>query len=237
MRAGSAIQVARAGRISVWARTAVVSCSRPGRTCEVQSGQPSGAVMTWMLPPWLACLPDHHRSTPVVGPGVRHRSVSIRVPSMVTWLVPGGLRGQQRRCRLGASGGERIDTLVQVVVAGGSADRVVEGQLRHPGAVEKPAQHQHRLREGAQRPSAGTGTTPARSASSRPAQHTPRCCSRAGSVAVYVTLIRRRTPMKLIFGRTNFHTGVLRLFVAPQHVRRVAAIVTHRHRPLRGMAQ
>ena len=52
---------------------------------EVHNGQPSGAVMTWMFPPWLSCLPDHHRSTPGVGPGVRHRSVSISVPSMLTW--------------------------------------------------------------------------------------------------------------------------------------------------------
>ena len=62
-------------------RRAVVSCSRPGRTGEVHNGQPSGAVMTWMFPPWLACLADHHRSTPGVGPGVRHRSVSITVRS------------------------------------------------------------------------------------------------------------------------------------------------------------
>ena len=41
--------------------------------------------MTWTFPPWLSCLPDHQRSTPGVGPGVRHRSVSISVPSMLTW--------------------------------------------------------------------------------------------------------------------------------------------------------
>jgi NAD(P)-dependent dehydrogenase (short-subunit alcohol dehydrogenase family) len=32
-------------------RSAVVSCSRPGRTSEVQIGQPSGTVMTRTLPP------------------------------------------------------------------------------------------------------------------------------------------------------------------------------------------
>lgn len=63
---------------------AVVSCSRPGRTPEVQIGQPSAAVITCTLPPWLACLPDHHRSTPGVGPGVETRSVSISTPSMLT---------------------------------------------------------------------------------------------------------------------------------------------------------
>jgi hypothetical protein len=75
-------------RISVCARNAVVSCLRLGRTSEVHNGQPSGAVMTWMVPPWLACLPDHHRSTPVVGPGLRHRSVAISVPSMLMWARP-----------------------------------------------------------------------------------------------------------------------------------------------------
>ena len=34
-----------------WARAQVVSCSRPGRTGEVHSGQPSGAVTTWMFAP------------------------------------------------------------------------------------------------------------------------------------------------------------------------------------------
>lgn len=73
MRAGS----------SVCVRSAVMPCSRPGRTWEVQSGQPSGAVTTWIFPPWLAYLPDHHRSTTAVRPGVRQRSVSISVPSML----------------------------------------------------------------------------------------------------------------------------------------------------------
>jgi len=42
---------------SIWssrsgsARAAEVSCSRPGRTGEVHSGQPSGAETTWMFPP------------------------------------------------------------------------------------------------------------------------------------------------------------------------------------------
>src|SRR3712207_4449092 len=51
------------GSASGWVRSAVVSCSRPGHTAEVQIGQPSGAAMTCTLPPWAACLPDHHRST------------------------------------------------------------------------------------------------------------------------------------------------------------------------------
>jgi hypothetical protein len=64
----------------------------------------------------------------------------------------------------------------------------------------------------------------ARSASSGPVSNTT-VRSRAGRVAVYVTLIKRRAPMKLIFGRTNIHTGALRLFLAPHHHRRV----THTH--------
>src|SRR3954466_14014918 len=41
------------GSASAWARSAVVSCSRLGRTGEVHSGQPSGAAMTCTLPPWV----------------------------------------------------------------------------------------------------------------------------------------------------------------------------------------
>lgn len=72
------------------------------RTSEVHKGQPSGVVMTWMFPPWLACLPDHHRSIPSVGPEVRHRSVSIRVPSMPTWLYPAIFAAGNAGSRAGA---------------------------------------------------------------------------------------------------------------------------------------
>ena len=58
------------------------------RTGEVHRGQPSGAVMTWTFLPWLACFLTTNRSTPSVGAAVRHRSVSIRVPSMEMWLCP-----------------------------------------------------------------------------------------------------------------------------------------------------
>lgn len=51
-----------------------------------------------------------------------------------------------------------VDAFVQVVVAGGAADGVVGGQLGHAGAVQEPADDQHRLFEAAQRPAAGTGT-------------------------------------------------------------------------------
>jgi hypothetical protein len=39
-----------------WVRAQVVSCPRPGRTGETQIGQPSGAEMTWTLPPWCLCF-------------------------------------------------------------------------------------------------------------------------------------------------------------------------------------
>jgi hypothetical protein len=41
----------------------------------------SEAVITWTLPPWLACSADHHGSTPAVGPACgtgRSRSASRR---------------------------------------------------------------------------------------------------------------------------------------------------------------
>ena len=74
---------------SGWVCRAVVS--RPSRAGEVQIGQPSGVPMTWTLPPWAACSPDHHRSTRrpdrslrAVGPGTWQRPVRISVPSTVT---------------------------------------------------------------------------------------------------------------------------------------------------------
>lgn len=60
----------------------------------------------------------------------------------------------------GSLGGQDRDGLVQVVVAGGQADRVVAGQLAHPGTVEQPAQDQHGLPEAGQRPPSLPGATP-----------------------------------------------------------------------------
>ena len=59
----ASVQVASSGSTSAWARSAVVPCSRPGRTGGVQIRQPSGAAMTYTSPPCQTCLPDHHRST------------------------------------------------------------------------------------------------------------------------------------------------------------------------------
>jgi len=74
--------------------------------------------------------------------------------------VAGGLGGQQRPVQARFAGGQDGDALVAVVVGGRAADRVVPGQLAHPGVVEEPPQDQHGLLVGAQRPSARTGAPP-----------------------------------------------------------------------------
>src|SRR6266480_5890791 len=116
-----------ASRGSIWvcSRSAVVSCSRPGRTGEVHSGQPSGAVITWMFPPWLSCLPDHHKSTPGGGTWGAAPVGLDQGPVDVDVVVAGHLRREQRRFQGRRLGGQHADTLVQVVVGGGPADRVV----------------------------------------------------------------------------------------------------------------
>jgi YVTN family beta-propeller protein len=89
------------------------------------------------------------------------RSVSISTPSTLTWLYPAALAASNAPCRLGARGGEDIDALVPIVVAGRLTDRVVPGQLTHPGgAVQEPPQHQHRLIVHRQRAGVGAGTPP-----------------------------------------------------------------------------
>ena len=66
--------------------------------------------------------------------------------------VAGGLGGQQRPVQRRFTGGEHADGLVAVVVGGRDGDVVVAGQLAHAGVVEQPAQRQHGLLVGAQRP-------------------------------------------------------------------------------------
>jgi hypothetical protein len=70
--------------------------------------------------------------------------------------------GQQRPAQPRRGRGQDVDALVQVPVGHRAADPVVGGQLSQPGAVEKPAQHQHRLPVAAQRPppAAGASTPP-----------------------------------------------------------------------------
>src|SRR5690606_21801781 len=74
--------------------------------------------------------------------------------------VAGGLGRQQRPVQAGSLRGKHVDALLQVVIARGLADLVVPDQLADPGAVEEPAQDQHRLLEAAQHPAAPSGATP-----------------------------------------------------------------------------
>jgi len=59
--------------------------------------------------------------------------------------VAGDLGGQQRSVQRRLHRGQDLDALVAVLVGGAGGDRVVAGERHHPGVVEKPAQHQHRL--------------------------------------------------------------------------------------------
>jgi len=65
----------------------------------------------------------------------------------------------QRGVQVGSLGREDVDALVQVVIRGGLADRVVAGQLRQTGVIQKPAPHEHRLFEAAQAAGRGAGAT------------------------------------------------------------------------------
>jgi hypothetical protein len=85
--------------------------------------------------------------------GLDQRAVDVDV------VVAGHLRGEQRRMQTRRRSSQRVDALVEIVVGGGPADRVVDGQLGDPGAVQKPADDQDRLFEAAQ--SAGAGAGPA----------------------------------------------------------------------------
>jgi hypothetical protein len=124
--------------------------------------------MTCTLPPWAVCLPGPpqvHLSLGPVAAGSRTRNAdpvgadqgAVHGDVRMT----GGAGGQQcptqpRRCR-----GEHVDALVQVPVGRRGADPVVDGQLGQPGAVEEPAQHQHRLPIAAQRPPPTSGAAAA----------------------------------------------------------------------------
>jgi hypothetical protein len=74
--------------------------------------------------------------------------------------IVGHLRCQQRRLYRWGVGCEYPDALVQVGVGGGAADRVVDGQLLDPSAVQEPADDQDRLLEAAQGPGAAAGAAP-----------------------------------------------------------------------------
>ena len=48
---GSPVAAARYSAGRAWMRAAVMSCTDPGSTSETHSGNPSGAMTAWMLPP------------------------------------------------------------------------------------------------------------------------------------------------------------------------------------------
>jgi hypothetical protein len=116
--------------------------------------------MTWMFPPWLACLPDHHRSTPSVGPGGAAAVGFDQGAVDADVAVPSHFRRQQRRFERGRLGGENHESLMEIGIRGGLADLVVDGQLLHLGAVQKPAQQHHCLLERRQDTAALAATAP-----------------------------------------------------------------------------
>jgi hypothetical protein len=60
----------------------------------------------------------------------------------------GGLAGLKDPVQIRCLGGEHVDALVQVAVAGGQRDPSVGGEHPHVGVLAKPAQHQDRLVSG-----------------------------------------------------------------------------------------
>jgi hypothetical protein len=75
--------------------------------------------------------------------------------------MTGSAGGQQRAAQARCRGGEGVDALVQIPVGRRQPDPVIPGQLRQPGAIDKPAQHQYHLSVTAQRPPASSGPSPA----------------------------------------------------------------------------
>jgi hypothetical protein len=166
--AGEQADIAQVGQVGIWCSASwnssagsrscaflaqVVSCSRPGRTSETRQGKPSGydryldvaaMVLVFAAPPQVGAVRAAHRD-PV---GVDGGAVEVEVGHA------GGLRGRQRVVHARGERGEHGDGLVEVVVGGGGADRVVGGQLAHAGVVQEPAQCEHRQLERARRPCA-----------------------------------------------------------------------------------
>jgi len=68
--------------------------------------------------------------------------------------VADGAGGQQYAAQPRHGGSKDTDTFVRIPMSRRAADPVVGGHLGPPGAVEKSAQHRHRLPIAAQRPPA-----------------------------------------------------------------------------------
>src|ERR1700758_5294930 len=98
-----------------------MSCTEPGSTSEVHSGNPSGAKTAWTFPPWQCALPEYHRSmtSPLaLTARSRHRSDSMTVPSRVKCgnrVVVGPL---QRLAQIRGLPGQHVDDLIDVSVGG-----------------------------------------------------------------------------------------------------------------------
>jgi hypothetical protein len=104
------------------------------------------AVMMFVFsaPPQVGAVRAAHRDAV----GVDEGAVEVEVGHA------GGPRGRQGVVHARGAGGEHVDRLVEVVVGGGGADRVVGGQLAEAGVAWEPAQCEHRLVERAQCPCA-----------------------------------------------------------------------------------
>jgi hypothetical protein len=115
--------------------------------------------MTWTLPPWCRCFPDHQRSA-LLEPGLATRSVRMTVPSRLRWVYPAAVARSQGGGQVRGVVGEHGQALVQIAVGGRCRDAVVPGQLDEPGPVDEPPQHEDCLLEGAQRAGASTSPEP-----------------------------------------------------------------------------
>jgi hypothetical protein len=73
----------------------------------------------------------------------------------------GGLALLERGVQVGGPGGQHVDALVQIAVAGGLRDSGVAGQGGHAGVLPKPAQHQDRLGAGCGGAGTDAGAAPA----------------------------------------------------------------------------
>jgi hypothetical protein len=114
-----------------WVRAQVVSCSRPGRTGETQIGQPSGAEMTWTLPPWCLCFPPEPPEVGAVGAGGSDAVGTEDGAVQVEMGMAGGHRPFHRSGQIRGVVGEYGQPLVQVAVRGGYRNPVA-GELGQP---------------------------------------------------------------------------------------------------------
>lgn len=74
--------------------------------------------------------------------------------------VPGRRSPLQRGGQVGGVVGQDGQSLVRIAVGGRHRNAVVPGELDQPGAVDEPAQHEHRLPEDAQRAGSLAGPEP-----------------------------------------------------------------------------